>query len=201
MTENEQKIVRLLATSAGTDYSINEIAKECGMNPNGAYKILVKLENEGTLLSKRIANIKSYKINFHASLGVLRTNFAFVERNHEGRIKARMEDLACLKSLTKACMFYGSYITTKKNPGDLDVLFVIDRNSYGEFMKKLVKVKATSPIIIHELVQTTEDLLKNLKSHDPVIVGALRNGLTLWGYETLVGVIRRAEGQDKEVSG
>ena len=64
LTKNEKKVLRLLLTAFDRQYSINNIAKECGLVPNGAYKILKKFEEEGILKAKHIANIKSYSINF-----------------------------------------------------------------------------------------------------------------------------------------
>ena len=64
LTKNEKAVLRLLMAAFDKDYSINGVSKECGLTPNGAFKILKKLEREGILKSKSIANIKPYKINF-----------------------------------------------------------------------------------------------------------------------------------------
>ena len=45
LTVNEKKLLRLLAVSI-KEQSINEIAQKCELTPNGAYKILKKLEQE-----------------------------------------------------------------------------------------------------------------------------------------------------------
>ena len=63
LTNKENRVLRLLMANFDKDYSINQIAKECKLAPNGALKILKKFEKEGVLTVKTIANIKSYKMN------------------------------------------------------------------------------------------------------------------------------------------
>ena len=64
LSANEKKVLRLLMSSLNASYSINQIAKECKLSPNGAFKILKKFEKEGVLRAVNIANIRAYKINF-----------------------------------------------------------------------------------------------------------------------------------------
>ena len=65
LTNNEKKVLRTLFAACHEELSINKIAKECDIAPNGAFKILKKFEKENVLKPKKIANIKSYKINFN----------------------------------------------------------------------------------------------------------------------------------------
>ena len=64
LTGNEKTVLRLLMGNFDKDISINQIAKECDLAPNGALKILRKFEKEGILVFKNISNIKSYKIDY-----------------------------------------------------------------------------------------------------------------------------------------
>ncbi|MBS3138332.1 helix-turn-helix transcriptional regulator [Candidatus Woesearchaeota archaeon] len=195
LTTNEKKILRLLAASQ-TDYSINGISKECHITPNGTYKILSKLEKEGILKSKKIANIKSYTLNFNSPKTARVLELAFIPSEVKDKIKSRSADVTRLKSLTKVCVLFGSYITSKKNPKDLDILFVLEKKNYMEFTRLLEKVKEVVPIMVHDILQTPEDLKSNLKKSDPIIIAALRQGIVLWGFETIVGVIAHAQRKD-----
>ena len=113
LTRNEKYVLRFLATSR-QEYSINEIAKVCSLTPNGAYKILKKLERAGILKAKQIANIKSYKLDFGNEKTQRVLELAFMHDALEGRIKLRAEDLYPLKEVTQACILFGSYITEKQ---------------------------------------------------------------------------------------
>src|SRR3989338_8454547 len=117
LTKNEKKVLRLLLTAFNRERSINNIAKECSLAPNGAYKILKKLEKEGILKEKNIANIKSYKINFDNEKTANILELAMIPEL-EGRLKFRLEDFKALKGITKSCIIFGSYINLKKQPND-----------------------------------------------------------------------------------
>src|SRR3989338_9378065 len=107
LTKNEKKVLRLLLTAFNRERSINNIAKECSLAPNGAYKILKKFEEEGILKAKHIANIKSYSINFDDEKTDNILELALMPKL-EGRIKYRLEDLKGLKEITKACILFRS---------------------------------------------------------------------------------------------
>ncbi|MDD4877928.1 MAG: winged helix-turn-helix domain-containing protein [Candidatus Nanoarchaeia archaeon] len=192
LTQNEKKVLRLLAASRNEDYSINEIAKQCGITPNGAYKILVKLEKEGILKKKQIANIIAYKLNFDNEKTMLMLELSFVPDILEGRVKLRAEDLEPLKAVAKACIVFGSYITPKQKPGDIDIMFILDKSQFQDYKKKLSNVQDIMPVKIQDVVQTDEDLQQNLKKGDVIVKEALQNGIVLWGYKTITEAVKNA---------
>ncbi|MBI4150975.1 helix-turn-helix domain-containing protein [Candidatus Woesearchaeota archaeon] len=191
MTINEKRVLRFLA-SAGKDYSINDIAKACKLTPNGAHKLLVKMEKEGVLKVKPIANLRAYQLDFDSEKTVPVLELAFMPDALEGRVKLREEDLKQLRAVTNACILFGSYITTKKEPGDLDVLFVLERKHFEAYKKVLAKVQDITPLKIQDVVQTAGDIEQNLKKNDPIVTEAIRNGIVLWGFDVLVRVIKNA---------
>lgn len=194
LTQNEKRVLRFLAASFGKDHSINDVAKACGIAPNGAYKILAKLGKEGILKAKRIANIKSYTLNFEHEKTVRILELALMPDALEGRVKARADDLQPLKPLTQACVLFGSYITAKQKPGDLDILFILERTKFRAYKQALAKVQDIVPVKIQDVVQTSEDIAQNLKKNDPIVTEALRHGIVLWGFEVLVKGIKHATG-------
>lgn len=198
LTSNETKILRLLGTSIGKEYSINEIAKACSISPNGAYKILAKLKKENILKSKEIANLISYKINFEDAKTASVLNLALMPESLEGKVKLRAEDLKKLEAVTKACILFGSYITTKREPNDLDILFVVELDKFKEYKQALKKAQEIMPVKIQDVVQAANDLKENLTKNDPIITEALRNGIVLWGFETIMQAIKDAS-QSKEM--
>ncbi len=187
LTENEKKLIRLLMISSEIDYSINEIARECKLSPNGAYKMLRKFEKEGILKSKAIANIKSYRIDFDNEKTTAVLELALMQEL-KGRIKYRMEDFKNMKQAAKACVLFGSYSDLKKEPNDIDVLFIID--DYKKYKKTLEGIKDIVPAKIHDVVQTEEDLKKNIIKKDKIIIEILKKGAVLWGHEIIVQAIK-----------
>lgn len=189
LTNNEKKVLRLLLTAFDRQYSINNIAKECSLAPNGAFKILKKFEKEGILKSNKIANIKSYSINFDNEKTGNILELALMPIL-EGRLKYRQEDFKDLKEITKVCILFGSYIDLKKEPHDLDVLFVIDKDNFKNYKKGLEVIKDIVPANIHDVLQTEEDLKNNVKNKDKVILQILREGVILWGINIMIKVIK-----------
>ena len=192
LTENEKRVLRFLAANAAMDYSINDVAKACGITPNGAHKMLTKLEREGVLRAKQIANIKAYKPDFENEKTSKVYELAFMPDTLEGRVKLRLEDLKQLKMATRACILFGSYITAKQKPGDMDALFIVEKDKFESYKKTLAKVQDITPVKIHDIVQTINDLQQNLKKSDPIATEAMHKGLALWGFDTIVKVIKNA---------
>ncbi len=192
LTKNEKKILRFLVASTGKNQSMNDVGKACNVTSGGAFKILTKLEKEGVLQATHISNIKAYKLNFESEKTENVLRLAFIPDNLEGRVKFRAEDLKPLRTTTQACVLFGSYTTTKEKPGDLDVLFVLEKKNFKAYKQALTKAKDLIPIKVQDVIQTIEDLEQNLKKGDPIIVGVLRNGIMLWGFDVLVQVIKNA---------
>jgi DNA-binding Lrp family transcriptional regulator len=192
ITANEKKILRFLLTNLDKDYSINEIAKRSGLAPNGAYEILKKLESTGVLLSKKIANLKSYKINFDSIEANKLLELALIPNYRESKISYRYGDLKPLEKVTKLCIIFGSYITKKEKPNDIDIVFVIKKADYKKYSQALDKVKMIMPFKLHDVLQTKEDLIKNIKKRDSIIIKAVSEGAVLWGHEFIIGVIKNA---------
>ncbi len=189
LTVNERRVLRLLAANFGNDFSINDIARECSITPNGAHKILVKLEKEGVLKARHIANIKAYTLDFSSEKTASILELAFMPDAFKGRLKMRGDDLQPMKAVTRACVLFGSYTTTKREPGDLDILFVVEQVNFEAYKLALSKVQGFTPVKIQDVVQTINDLQQNLKKGDAIIREALRNGVVLWGFAVLVKAI------------
>ena len=192
LTENEKCVLRFLAANAARDYSINDVAKACGITPNGAHKMLTKLEREGVLKAKQISNIKAYKPDFENEKTSNVYELAFMPDELQGRVKLRAEDLKQLRTVTSACILFGSYITAKQKPGDLDALFVVEKGAFESYKKALARIQDITPVKIHDVVQTASDLQQNLKKSDPIVTEALHKGITLWGFEIIVEAIKNA---------
>jgi DNA-binding Lrp family transcriptional regulator len=191
LTENEKKVLRLLLTAIDIDYSINEIAKDCNLSPNGALKILRKLEAEGVLEAKKIANIKSYKLNFENENTINILILALVNKL-KGRLKYRREDFETLRQIVKACIVFGSYTSLKKEPNDLDVLFILDKDKFKDYKRRLDDIKDTIPAKVHDILQTEEDLVNNILTKDKIVMNILKNGIVLWGQKIIIEVVKDA---------
>ncbi|MBU2640057.1 MAG: hypothetical protein KKG75_05145 [Nanoarchaeota archaeon] len=192
ITDNEKKILKFLLTHLNSDYSINEIAKKCNLAPNGAYEILKKFEGKEILLSKKIANTKSYKINLDSIEANKLLELILIPDYKEPKIKYRYADLKPLEDITSLCIIFGSYITKKEKPNDIDILFVIKKTDHKKYSEGVEKIKRILPLKLHDIIQTKEDLTEKIKKEEDIIVEAISSGIILWGHEFLIKVIKNA---------
>ena len=193
ITKNERKILRFLLAHFDKDHSINEIAKHCHLTPNGAYEILKKFGKRGILVFKKIANLKSYKINFQSREAEKLLELILLPDYNESKISYRYNDLKPLKKITGLCIIFGSYVTKKEKPNDLDILFVVKKADYKKYHLALDKIKLITPLKLHDTIQTKADLIKNIKKGDPLIMTVLDKGVILWGQEFLIEVVKRCQ--------
>ena len=190
-TENEKKVLKFIGASGG-NLSINELSNEINISAGSAYKVLTKFEKENVLTPHPISNIVTYHFNFDNEKTIPVLELAYMTDTFEGRIKMRAKEFLPLKEVTLLCIFFGSYITSKAKPSDLDVLFVVEKEKYEAYKQSLAKIQDITPVKIHDIVQTQNDLVQNLKKHDPIVVDAIQSGIVLWGHDTLVEVIKNA---------
>ncbi len=190
ITSNEKRVLRYLVVHFDRDQSINEIAKECSLSPNGAYKILLKFEKEGVLQEKKISNIKSFKVRGDTPKAKTILKLAFLD-DFTIRLEQRYNDLRPLQEVTLACIAFGSYVTTKASPNDLDLVIVIEQKKFETYTEILKKVQLVTPIKIHDIIQTTGDLIKSLREDNKVIRQAFQYGKVLWGHDTVIEVLSR----------
>ncbi|MDP3027391.1 MAG: hypothetical protein Q8N63_06795 [Nanoarchaeota archaeon] len=188
MTENEKKVLKMLLHAFGETYSINKIARECNIAPNGALKILRKFEKEGILKFSNIGNMKSYSLNFEDEKTKNILKLALIPEL-KARLKYRAEDLKPLKKVTSACIIFGSYADLKKEPNDIDLFFIIKDRKFKDYKKESLLVYKTMPIKVHDVLQTEKDVSENLKKKDKVIMEILKTGIILWGYDEIINLV------------
>lgn len=189
LTKNEKKVIRILLFSFGEEYSINEIARRCNLAPNGALKILRKFAKERIIILKKIANINTYIINFDNLKTKSISELSLIQEENN-KIKNRAEDLKNLQGLTEVGIIFGSYITKKENPEDIDLLFILNKENFRKYKEEIKKIFPIMPVKVHDVLQTKEDLEGNISKKDKVIIEILRKGVVLWGHDKIVEAIK-----------
>ena len=87
----------------------------------------------------------------------------------------------------------GNYYFSKQRgffPQMLEEVIKKRKQYKEEYKKKLSAVKGIVPAEIHDVVQTEEDMKKNIIKKDEVILNILRKGIVLWGQKTITKVIQ-----------
>jgi len=194
ITHNESRTINFLLRNFARDYNINQIAKELQLSPRGAYKILKKLGNNQILRSKKVGNNILYKINFEKDTTLDVCQFVLIEKKTTPYIQAWIKDLQPLKELTDLAILFGSVLTKDKKANDIDLLLVFDKKKFLKVQEEIKKINQIKSKKIHPVVQTKEDLVKNIKKRDPVVLEEIGTGIVLWGRNILVGAIKNGQG-------
>lgn len=193
LTENEATMMEFLLRNFSRDYSINELARELGLSPGGAHKILKKLEGQGFLKSKEVGNSIIYKIDFSSEDALDACKFALSGREVGPYLEAWIKDLERLKPKTELAILFGSILEKGKEARDVDVLLVFPEERVEEIEGAIEKLNRIKSKRAHAVYQTKEDLVKNIKERDEAVLEEIRTGIVLWGKGRLVEAIRDGE--------
>ncbi|HLD97256.1 MAG TPA: hypothetical protein VI934_02835, partial [Candidatus Nanoarchaeia archaeon] len=79
--------------------------------------------------------------------------------------------------------------------GDIDVLIVLEEGQLNKMHKALMEIQSIKSKKISEMLQTREDLVRNIKKRDAPLLDAIRTGQVLWGSEIIVEAIRNGTSQ------
>jgi len=189
LTPKESLVLLTLFKDFTGDYNANSLSKKIGLTSRGTLKILKNLNIQKLITGKTMGKAIFYKINLEDSytLKVLETLFISEAREKASRWLAEFQELF---SETEMALIFGSAIRSTKEANDIDLLLVFPQKKLSavqNFIKNKNKILLKP---IHPLIQTPEDLKKNLRKKDPVILNALRQGYVLHGYEQLIKVVR-----------
>ncbi|MBI4918394.1 winged helix-turn-helix transcriptional regulator [archaeon] len=190
ISENELKTLNFLVRHFTEKYSINELAKKVGITPKGLHKLLKRLEKNNIVTPEKLANAVFYKINFSSDLARKSAELSLFEDIKLPYARVQAKDFDSLREFVLAAVLFGSVLEKGEKAGDIDVLLVFDKKNYLKVKKELEKIQSLKPKHIHLVMQTSQDLINNLKKQDNVLLEILRTGKILWGYEVIVGAIK-----------
>lgn len=192
IVQNESKMLGFLTRHFTEKYSINQLAKQMGMTPKGAHKLLKKLEQEGIVIPLKLANAVFYSLNFDSDLAQKKAELSLFEEINLPYARAQAKDLERLRPQLLAAILFGSVIKNGEKAGDIDVLVVFEKDNYKAFKAALNNLQLLKTKQIHPVLQTPKDLANNLRKKDKVVLEILRTGKVLWGHDVIVNAIKEA---------
>lgn len=189
LTAKEIEVLLLLFRDFNTNYNANSLSKKVGVTPRGALKILKNLHNQHILISKQFGKAVFYKVNLedYYVFRTIETLLISEARKNASRWLSEFKEL--FKEVEIALVF-GSILRAPEKANDIDLLLVFTQKKLKK-VKKLVKDKNEILLKpIHLIMQSPNDIKKNLKKKDPVIINALLRGEVLSGYDKLIGAVK-----------
>ncbi len=190
LTKNEMHLLSYLWRNYKLELSINGLAKQINVTPKGAYKILQKFEKENLITKRKVANAFIYKLNFDNSKTKDLVKYVLKsEQVPNPYINVLKKNMHSINKITKVTIVFGSVLTKGLRANDIDLLVIINKKNYSELRKEIKDFESICPKKIHLLVQTEQDVKKNLQKNDPVIQEVLRGGHILRGYDLIYKLV------------
>lgn len=189
LTPKENEVLLVLFKDFNKDYNSNSLSKIVGITPRGALKILKNLHKQNLLMRKQFGKAVFYKVNLedYYAFRTLETLLIYEAREKVPRWLAEFKEL--FKDVEIAIIF-GSIIRNPKQANDIDLLLVFTQKNLKQVKSFINEKNKILLKPIHPIMQSLNDIKKNLKKKDPVVLNALRRGYVLQGYDKLIEVVK-----------
>ena len=194
LSTNLAKIIEYLVRNIPQRFNINQIARALDISVGSAYKILKSLTEKEIVISQGMGNAIYYNLDFNnnetknlAELVLIENRNKVLSRNPQALIYAK--DLQEMDKFSKAIILFGS-ILKKRDAKDVDALFVINKDMAKRIEDFCLELSSLRPKKINPLIMAAEDLKKNIKKQDKVIINILRKGVILLGEQEIIKILK-----------
>lgn len=192
LTENQSKVINLLIRDFNKKTSIRMIAKQLGLSPMGAQKILKGFERESVTIKEKIGTGIFYSLNLNNETAFKLGEIILTQNKLNSYAKVYMKNLEKLKPYTKSCVLFGSILHKGEKAGDVDVLVIIDKKDFKKVERKKQEIEKISAKTIQFVYQTQKDLEENIAKRDKAVLEIIRTGAVLWGQNFILKGIKNA---------
>ena len=190
ISPNEMKTLLMIFKDYSSSYNANNLSKKLNITSMGCLKILKNLEKKKILTSKQLGKARFYKIDFENSYAKTYLQFILENEAEESipKIKKVVKEVRKLQENATIGIVFGS-VLHKENYADVDLLLVLNNQKNEGLNKNIEEINKINIKKIHAVKQTEEDLIKNLKENNAVIISAIKEGIVAFGYEKVIKVI------------
>lgn len=191
ITKNEMEVMLKLFKDLEHSYNANNLSKEIKLTPMGTLKILKKMEKNGLVISQQLGKAIFYKpdLKKEYTRSYIKLILQREAEQSPPKIKRWVNESKEFDKYASIGIIFGS-ILTKPDPEDIDLLLVLKKkNGADNLVKEKNKVNIKK---MHLVKQTIQDLKKNMKKKDMVLLSILRRGIVVFGHEKLIEVIKDA---------
>ena|SRR3989338_4943264 len=188
-TEKENEALLLIFKEFDSCYNANSISKKLGITPRGSLKVLDSLFSEKILVGRKLGKAVFYKVNFENNYAKKLIETLLIKESME-KASRWLSEFEGLFGVAQIVLVYGSSVKTYEQARDIDLIVVIEKSRYKEASKNIEKKNGILLKPVHPLLMTLSDLEKNLKTKNPAMMNALKEGYVLHGQEKMVGVVK-----------
>lgn len=193
LSDKEIEILLLLFKDFSTEYNANNITNRIKITPAGAFKSLRNLEKRKLVIGKRMGKARFYKANLddYYSFRTIETLLINEARVNAPRWIFEFRDLF---DKIEIAVIFGSVIKNPEKAGDIDLLLVLKKEKNRAVNGIIDEKGKLSRKVIHVIKQTPDDMSKNLRKGNKVVLNAIKNGYVLHGYDKLLKVVKNVTG-------
>lgn len=190
LTRNESIVIDFLIRNITEKYSINQIGRKLNLSPRGIYKILKKMEKNKIAIPEKLSNAIYYKLDLENEETRKLAELVLLHNELNSYSKVIADDFEPLKEVSLSFMLFGSILDEGIKAHDIDVLLIIKKENFKIVNSKLKEIKELSTKKIHDVMMTKEDLARNIRKKDVVVLDILKKGAVLYGSEIIVGAVK-----------
>ena len=190
ITENEMNFILTILKNPEQELNSRNISKIINITPMGSLKIAKRLEKQGIISSKLIGRAIIYKLNLDKDYVKQYIKF-LLQREAEYSSAYTKRWIAELKKIKKAeiIVLFGSVLKKSDEAKDIDILIVVEKGDLNNAEKEIEEINLLNKKKIHPIFQTKEDLKRNIKFLDKVILSSIK-GIIILGEENFIEAIR-----------
>ena len=180
ITEKEISAALQIVKSPEIMYNANNLAKVLDITPMGCLKILKRLEKAGILKSRQIGKSFIYRVSYENEYAHKYISLALSRESIQSSnlVRRWVTELKKVKNADIAILF-GS-VLKKKQPKDIDVLFVTDQKRFKKLKQEIKELNQINVKKIHPMYQSFEDIIKNIQKRDCPLLNAIK-GVIVFG--------------------
>ncbi|MBI4980727.1 nucleotidyltransferase domain-containing protein [Candidatus Woesearchaeota archaeon] len=189
IAKKDKEILLCLFKDLTNYHNASSIAKEVKISRVGAYKAFKRLSKSGLLKSRKLGKSEFYTLKLGDDFVKKTLELLLMEEARE-KVRRWLAEFKELSTETEILILFGSILKSETKAHDVDLLIVLKPENNKNINKLLDKKNEVLIKKIHPLKQTPEDLIKNLKKPDKVVLRAMKTGIVLYGQDKLVEVVK-----------
>ena len=192
INKTTEKILMMLLKEPFMRHTATSLAKAFNITRQGLWKSLNKLAESKFVILESIGNTKKSVVNINLkwknpitikTLSLLLTK----ESLEYERWRANFIEL---ENYASFIILFGSIIHSPKEARDIDILAIVtDKNSFKPIGEAISRMQKTQAKRIHLIDLTDEEFKEELKKQNKAHIGALKNGIVLFGQDNYIKFI------------
>lgn len=196
INRTKTRILKILLKDFTVKPTITALAAEIGMSRIGMWKAIRLLETEKLITLSPVGTGKTsvFNIGLNWETPILEKILAIALTEDAIKNQRWLSFFKDIENKVEFLIIYGSVIKSQKEADDIDILSV--SNKFIDIDEVIKKIQKTQIKKIHSLVFTQKELKDELEKPNKAFVGAIKNGIILFGQEKFIEFIKRVKNNE-----